>query len=141
LDDSPVAEGSPQIFNPVSIDTEVCVTHTRGGANRNNPFCTTQVKFKVVNEAKQGAPALGVKVFRRLAHDAGAWESGYLVSRGWPGFGGRHGKLKGRNLVIAVPGITGNTVRRGWAGCHAGLGDSKIRRAVTCAGGKDNTNQ
>ena len=56
------------------------------------------MEFKVIDKAEQGASALSVKVTRRLIHDTSTRQLRHELASYSPGLGGRHIKLKRRNL-------------------------------------------
>ena len=94
------------------------------------------MKFKVINEAEQGASALSMKVVCRLTHDTSTRELQYELPGCSPGLEGSYSKPKRGKLVGAVARVTGNAVRRGPAGSETGIGDSEVRGEFAGTGNK-----
>ena len=101
-----------QAVYPFAIHAQVAISQARGGSDGDEAFRRAQMKFQVVGETEECAPALRVQIVIRLSDDFGAGKTGDGRSSGAPSIRSRHSELKRWDSMWGIGVIARNAVGR-----------------------------
>ena len=121
-------------LHPLAVYAEVAVPQTGRRAHGYHVLGRSQVQLQIIDKTKERAAALRMNVIVRFDNDFRPGLLGNRQANRSPCVGGGQSKLKRRNLVRSIGGVTRHAVRRRWAGSQALSFDAQVAWPATGAG-------